>query len=308
MSAAPRVTALIPTLGTRPQLLRRALDSVWQQQHVDVDVVIVRDGPGGTPFPADVESNPRVRIIDLPEHRGQRRALDAGVAVARAPWVAFLDDDDEWHHPRKLALQLEAAAASPGPVIVSSRVVLDINGTQRRVAPPRAWTPDIDLGEFAFCADRCMTVGLVQQSTLLVPTPFLREHPLGNIEDPHPDIELVLEAMAAGAAFIQLPEALSTWHVDDHRQQVSTSRSWRTTLAWCDDHRDLLTPHAYAGTLLTAGARCVDARRAMLSIWRRAWRNGSPRPLDLIASLYLAYFPLRFRRRLGAARADSKSR
>ena len=253
-------------------------------------------------MPADLESNPRVQIINLPEHGGQRRAVDAGVAVARAPWVAFLDDDDEWHHPRKLALQLKAAATSPGPVIVSSRVVLDINRAQRRVAPPRAWTPGLDIGEFAFCADRRMSVGLVQQSTLLVPTAFLRERPLGEADEAHIDIELVLEAVAAGVTFIQLPDALSTWHVDDGRQQMTTSCSWRSTLTWCDHHRDLLTPHAYAGTLLTAGARCTDARRDMPSIWRHAWRGGSPRLLDLAASLYLAYAPLRIRRRLANGR------
>jgi len=271
---------------------------VWHQVGVETDVVLVVDSAEVVDLGPEITDHPRIEVIRFGERRGQRCALDAGVARASAPWIAFLDDDDEWHDPSKLSRQLAVATSRPGPTIVSSRVLLEINGRFDRIAPSSPWRPGIDLGEFAFCVERRLEVGLVQQSTLLVATSLARAHPFAGSLDPHPDIGLVLECVADGADFVQLPDALSTWRIDDDREQVSTSSSWRQTLGWCDHHRSLLSPRAYAGALLTAGARSVDGRRAMPAIWRHAWRGGSPRTADLLASLVLAYVPRRIRRRI----------
>lgn len=298
MNGVPRVTAVVPTRGLRPALLQRAVESVWRQEGVVTDVVIVFDGPAAAELGPEITDHPSLEVVYLPEQRGQRHALDAGVARARAPWVAFLDDDDEWHDPTKLLQQLTIASTRPGPTVVSSRVLIEINGRFDRIAPSKPWQPGTDLGEFAFCIDRRFEVGLVQQSTLFMATAFARAHPFAAHLDPHPDIGLALECVAAGAEFVQLPDALSTWRIDDDREQMSTSRSWRQTLAWCDRNAALLSPRAYAGALLTAGARSVDSRRGMPAIWRRACQGGSPRVSDLLASLYLAYVPRRIRRRI----------
>ena len=308
MSERPRITAIVPTRGNRPTLLRQAIDSVWRQQGVDVEVMLVVDGPELGPIPQEIVEHPRVEVVRLAEHNGQRTALDAGVARARAPWVAFLDDDDVWHDPSKLAKQHAVAAAGPRPTIVSSRVLLEINGRADRIAPPRAWTADEDLGEFAFCVGRRLQVGLIQQSTLFLSTDLARAHPFSTADEPHPDIGMVLECVAAGADFVQLPDALSTWRIDDDRVQMSTSQSWQQTLSWCDSHLSSLTRRAYAGALLTSGARSVHARRAMPAIWRHAFGGGRPRFADLVASLYLAYVPRRLRRRISAMPSSGASR
>lgn len=292
----PSVTVVVPTQGARGELLTAAIDSVWAQEGVDVGVVLVVDGPEVEPLPEAIAGHPLVEVVRLPEQRGQRRALDAGIARVRAPWVAFLDDDDVWHDPSKLLKQHAAATELPTPVIVSSRVLLSVNGRTDRVAPPRVWQPGDDVGEFAFCTSWHLGAGLIQQSTLFLSTELARSYPFSASSGPHPDIGLVLQSHAAGVRFVQLPEALSTWRVDDGRAQMSTSRSWRETLAWCEAHKPLLTRCAYAGALLTAAARASDARRGMPAIWRHACRDGRPRTADLAASLYLAYVPRWLRR------------
>lgn len=302
----PRVTVVVPTRGSRRELLTAAIDAVWAQEGVDLDVVLVVDGPEVEPLPEAIVGHPRVEVVRLPEQRGQRHALDAGVARARAPWVAFLDDDDVWHDPSKLAKQHAAATELPTPAVVSSRVLLEVNGRTDRVAPPSVWEPGDDVGEFAFCTSWHLGAGLIQQSTLFLSTELARSHPFSASIDAHPDVGLVLQSHAAGARFVQLPEALSTWRIDDGRVQMSTSRSWRETLDWCEMHKPWLTRRAYAGALLTAAARASDARRGMPAIWGHAFRDGRPRTADLVASLYLAYVP-RWLRRLARRIVPARS-
>ncbi len=44
MSAAPLVSVVVPTLK-RPQLLLRALQSVFAQTHANLEAIVVVDGP-----------------------------------------------------------------------------------------------------------------------------------------------------------------------------------------------------------------------------------------------------------------------
>lgn len=126
-----RVVVIIATSCCRTQmLLDRALTSVYRQQGVaaeDIEVVIVDDNTDSTEFerigPAIVEiRNTRglapgafatrcMRNMRTPGHSGTgawNTALDLLAARAESPpWVAFLDDDDEYL-PEHLARCLAA--------------------------------------------------------------------------------------------------------------------------------------------------------------------------------------------------------
>ena len=85
-------STVIPTIG-RPTL-SRAVESVLNQQlsiH-DLEVIVVNDS--GQPLPeADWQRSPRVQIITTNRHK-RSVARNAGAAVAKGPYLHFLDDDD----------------------------------------------------------------------------------------------------------------------------------------------------------------------------------------------------------------------
>jgi glycosyltransferase involved in cell wall biosynthesis len=113
------VSVVIPTRD-RPRQLAEAVASVLAQAHVEVEVIVVDDGSRA---PAAVPADPRVRLVRRERADGPAVARNAGVAVATAPWVAFLDDDDLWVGDR-LAAQVAATPAggwsSTGALLVDA--------------------------------------------------------------------------------------------------------------------------------------------------------------------------------------------
>jgi len=122
-----KVSVVIPT-HNRPDRLAKAIQSVLDQTERDFELFVVDDGSHDQAA-ADVvraSGDPRVSYIRLPVARGPAAARNAGIAKTTAPYVAFLDDDDEWL-PEKLAVQLAALErADPGVGLTySARITVD---------------------------------------------------------------------------------------------------------------------------------------------------------------------------------------
>jgi glycosyltransferase involved in cell wall biosynthesis len=109
---APRVSVVIPT-HDRPDRLKEAVDSVLAQNIDGVEIVVVDDG-------SDPPAKVAVDGATLVRHDvsgGPSAARNRGVAVASAPVIAFLDDDDRFL-PDKLARCLGCFEQWPEAVAV----------------------------------------------------------------------------------------------------------------------------------------------------------------------------------------------
>jgi glycosyltransferase involved in cell wall biosynthesis len=106
---AVEVSVVIPTRNRRGILASHGLRSALGQEDVRVEVVVVDDGStDGTADYVHGLGDPRLRVVRHEEPRRLAGARNAGIAVARGQWLAFLDDDDLWS-PRKLRTQLDRA-------------------------------------------------------------------------------------------------------------------------------------------------------------------------------------------------------
>src|SRR5829696_5642514 len=92
---SPTVSVVIPTRN-RSQLLSRTLQSALNQEEVAVEVVVVDDGSDNRDALVPEIEDTRVRLVRHRQRRGPAAARNTGIEAARAPWVAFLDDDDLW--------------------------------------------------------------------------------------------------------------------------------------------------------------------------------------------------------------------
>jgi glycosyltransferase involved in cell wall biosynthesis len=99
------VSIVVPTRNRWPILSTHALPSALGQVDIAVEIIVVDDGSTDETYEGlSGVSDPRLKTVHNPR-RGVASARNAGIELADAPWVAFLDDDDLWS-PHKLRRQL----------------------------------------------------------------------------------------------------------------------------------------------------------------------------------------------------------
>lgn len=102
------VTTVVPTCR-RPDLLLTAVRSALAQDLRDHVVVVVDDGAGLPELPDD----DRLVAVSLSRNTGLAGLVrNVGIALACSPYIAFLDDDNEWRpdHLRHAVGALRAGA------------------------------------------------------------------------------------------------------------------------------------------------------------------------------------------------------
>jgi glycosyltransferase involved in cell wall biosynthesis len=121
------VSVVISTFE-RSAACERALASALKQTDEPLEVLICDDGSrDDTPerFREWERRCEKVRYLRIPSNTGTPAAArNLGIAHARGSWIAFLDDDDEWH-PNKLACQRTAIASQAADVIAANALRAD---------------------------------------------------------------------------------------------------------------------------------------------------------------------------------------
>lgn len=151
-----QASVIIPT-HNRPHFLREALQSVVDQEGVELDVIVVADGSNGVTEDV-VKEFPGVRHIWQPQ-AGPNAARNRALTLARFECVALLDDDDLWL-PGKMRSQLDILAGQPDAAYVFSDFhilragqPLQPNGLSTWGIPASEW--DVLRGEVVDIEPRC---------------------------------------------------------------------------------------------------------------------------------------------------------
>ncbi len=111
----PRISIIMPVWNGE-KFLAAAVDSVLAQTFRDFELLVIDDG--STDQTSEIlqsYTDPRLRVVRL-DHAGIVVALNQGMALARADWVARLDADDV-SEPRRLELQWQAVSRHPQAVL-----------------------------------------------------------------------------------------------------------------------------------------------------------------------------------------------
>ena len=111
----PLLSVVITTYN-RAHLLGRAIQSVLNQRFSAFELLIVDDH--ATDNTAQIVAqwdDPRIRYLRLAENRGASAARNCGIRAAKAEFITFLDDDDEFL-PDALLELYQALSSAPDTV------------------------------------------------------------------------------------------------------------------------------------------------------------------------------------------------
>jgi glycosyltransferase involved in cell wall biosynthesis len=295
----PLVSVVIPTLR-RPQLVLRALKSVFAQTYRNIEVIVVVDGPDQeTAASLALLADPRLRVILNPCSLTAAGARNRGAALARGEWIAFLDDDDEWL-PHKLERQLAYAANGGQALIACFSKVVTPDSTE--TAPVATYDNRVPLDEYLFDRGSLMSrPGFIQTSSYLMPRSLFCRAPF-RTDNPHDDWDFLLTlSKRLGVRIETVPEVLTIIHADERRPSLSRSGTWRASLAWIESIRPMVTRRAYSGFCLgVVGPRAARERAyvAFFLLLYRAFYYGSPRFWQIFAFISLWLLPQSARRPL----------
>jgi len=172
-------------------------------------------------------SDPRIRLISLPENRGKPHGMNIGTDTASGRWVAVLDADD-WYAPNRLSTLLTIAERENVDLIADNQFLFD-EGAEcvvRTAFPPERGDGILDKAGFAAGSDPYadFDFGMLKP---IVRAGFVRQHGLRYREQARlsEDFLFLVEFFAAGGTAFLASQPLYYW-----RQAFGAiSRRWTET-------------------------------------------------------------------------------
>ncbi|TAM68597.1 MAG: glycosyltransferase family 2 protein [Microbacteriaceae bacterium] len=271
------VGVVVLTQGKRPEELTRGIRSIFAQENVTLDVVVV--GNGWDPADAVPALPFAVKTLKLEENLGIPAGRNRGVPLVGGEYLFFLDDDASLPSVGFLRTAAALIEADAGIGLVQPRVV-DPSGS----TSPRRWVPRIRKGDAARSSN---VFSCWEGAVLLTRAVF---DATGGWADPffyaHEGIELAWRvwdqgkrAWYAGELTANHPAVEPTRHAYYYRLNAR-NRVWLA-------RRNLpavfvpLYVGAWTGIQVLRWARRPTVLRAWFGGWREGWRSdpGERRPI-----------------------------
>jgi glycosyltransferase involved in cell wall biosynthesis len=306
MNELPLISVVIPTRN-RPELLLRAIRSVFAQTYTKFEIIVVIDGHDADSIEAlSSVRDPRLRYIEIANSGGGNQARNLGASMANADWIALLDDDDEWL-PEKLRRQVSILAESGfnSQVVVACRFVArEPKGDA--VWPRRLPAEKETVGDYMFdCRSLFDGEAALKTSTLMLSKKMMAETKFSTRVRKHQEIDFLLRASRNEKLQLRFAEEpLAIWNVDAARSAINNERNWRQSFDWIRSHRSKMRPKAYSGFLLVNLASESSGQgewQAFVPILREAFIHGRPNAVQLVRYVCMWLLPPSVRQKVRLA-------
>lgn len=263
----PTVGVVVLTMGTRPVELRRALDSLLAQQHVEIDAVVVGNGwdPVDIPDP--------IRTHYLPENLGIPAGRNAGVSEVSGEFLCFLDDDSWFLDDDFLMTAVERFNQYPRMGLLQPRIT-----DPEREDEPTRWIPRLNKRS-AVEPSKVFHVG---ETCLVMPRKIFEQTGgwAGGFWYAHEGIELAWRVWDTGH-YVWYAGDLRIGHpVVDPRRHDEFYRLNARNRVWLA-RRNLPVPFRWVYAINWMMVECLRLRKNKSAIrqymagWRAGW-DGSP--------------------------------
>jgi GT2 family glycosyltransferase len=146
VAARPTLSVIVPVYNVAPDYLRACIESVRRQSYPHWELCLCDDASTAAATVAVLDAvrgtDPRIRVMRLPENQGISAASNAAVTMATGGWLVMLDNDDEL---AANALHEIAAAVVRDPAIdalYGDEDKLETDGTRCDTYFKPDWSPE----------------------------------------------------------------------------------------------------------------------------------------------------------------------
>lgn len=289
------VSVVIPTYR-RPQLVKRAVQSVLAQTYAPIEVLVVIDGmDDGTRAVIDGLDDTRTQVIETGINMGPAQARNIGVYAAKGSYIALLDDDDEWTEDKitRQMKMVEDHSLAGREFLISCRTECRVDNEISAVCPTVLYQPNTDFGEYIFHR-RTPTArpGFVASGTLLMPRSLPLRVPFPS-DAAHEDLSWLLLCVTRDKVPLLMAEqAMFIYHLQPtSRNQTQT---WQESLAWARKYRTHMSGKAFSGILSSTTAwraKRQAGSRALLAIAKAMVMEGKSRAVHWLMLGGIAILP-----------------
>lgn len=135
VSGKPKVSVIIPVYNS-PNYVGQAVESVLSQTYRDCEIIVVDDGSTDNTRTALEPYLDRIQYV-YQDNQGSAAARNRGICEAKGELIAFLDADDFFILPEKLAAQVACFEAQPslGSIQTGWRIINQRGETLSDVEP-----------------------------------------------------------------------------------------------------------------------------------------------------------------------------
>src|SRR5690554_4033742 len=119
MPVAPKVSVIVPVFNAGEKLAP-SIESLLNQTLKDIEIIIVNDAStdnSGSVIDQLAKENANIAPVHFSENKGVHEARLAGLKIASAPWIGFLDADD-FARPGMFAALFNAAEDNYVDIVV----------------------------------------------------------------------------------------------------------------------------------------------------------------------------------------------
>lgn len=267
----PKVSVIIPT-HNRPELLERALSSVYSQSFTDYEVIVVDDGdaPRAKSSLGEYLKQDDFSYLETKKNQGGAASRNLGIGHASGEYLAFLDDDDEWSAD-KLQKQVEVLDTHDSSVSLVFTQVKGVDSEDNTLFS----RPHMSSGEFS-SMESLLSKCPIWTSALMYRKEYADKGYLYDAslkKNQEWDLEIRLLKISR---FYVINEPLTTVHIGDAEQMGSASNIGNIVSGYqkfMDKHNDIYKkfPTAHSKRLFHLG--CLYFQSNDYTMARSVWRK-----------------------------------
>jgi len=202
----PKISVVITTYN-RPELVKRAIESVKRQTFKEFEIIVVDDA--SKEDYSEISSLDGVRYIRMEENGGtQAKPKNAGIMKAEGQFITFLDDDNEFRPDHLLVLYNEIKKGE-ADVIYGDRVIVDKDGKTQGVGVSSEFNPAL-----------LMEQNFIDTSDFIIRKSVLEA--IGGWDERYKrmlDWNLVVRLHKQGYTFKRVPVIITTYYL--HKDSLS---------------------------------------------------------------------------------------